>query len=180
MIEKKQKPDTFSVGGIDIPYYHFIYKGDFYKYLRIRNNKLLGNGMRINEYFQKRAYEHYNFKSNELVFNKGLMIIIHYFRDLGKRDLDNNSYKPLIDGIKKTGIIKDDSWQDLSLMFIGAMVEENDESEERIETFVVPHEYSREFLFSDTINPNIFLSRKLDTNVQDYLVELAEEVKWVW
>lgn len=149
--------DFFNHGGERIPYYHFTYDGEFYRYLRIRNNKILGDGTRINEFFVKKSFEQYNFSGNYYIFPKAVMIIIHYFADFKKRDMDNNSYKPLIDGIKKTGIIQDDSWQDLSIMLIGG-VNKSGVSEERIDSILVPSQYFIGFLSSEILSDNHFKS----------------------
>ena len=138
--------DILVINGLEIPYYHFLYEGDFYKYLRIRNNKYFGNGMRINEYFLTETFKQYDFNGEYTAFTKALMVIVHHFTDYTERDLDNNSYKPIIDAIRKTGIIENDSWYNLSLMMIG------DEAEnEKIEAFIIPHEYTGDFMFPNAI-----------------------------
>lgn len=149
----------FNHRGENIPYYHFTYEGEFYKYLRIRNNKLLGNGTRINEFFVKKSFEQYEFNSDYYIFPKAVMIIIHYFDDLKNRDLDNNSYKPLIDGIKKTGIIEDDSWQNLSIMLIGS-INKSGGSKEKIETILVPSQHFITFLSLKILSDNLFKSHQ--------------------
>lgn len=135
------KMNSFS---LNIPYYHFIYEGDFYNYLRIKNNKLLANGMRINQYFFKETYTQYKNSELDLKFEKALMILIHSFPDNQPRDLDNIQYKPVIDAIRKTKIINDDSWQNLSLMYLGSLSEK-----EKIDVYLVPHTHVRNFLSSE-------------------------------
>lgn len=173
----KQKADSISVKGQNIPFYHFVFEGEFYKYLRIRNNRLLGDGTRINEHFLKGSFEQYDFNNTYYVFSRAVMIIIHYFTDLSKRDLDNNSYKPVIDGIRKTGIIPDDNWQDLSLMVLGDIVSEIG-AQERIEAFVVPHYYFIDFIASKVIEPNIF--KKFTSETIQTNKELKNRTESIW
>ena len=138
--------NTFTTKGQAIPYYYFVYEGDFYKYLHIRNNKYFGNGTRINEFFLNETFRQYDFSDTFTAFTKATMIIIHCFPDYTERDLDNNSYKPVIDAVRKIGIIENDAWYNLSLMLFG------DEAEsEKIEAFIVPHEYTGNFITSDEI-----------------------------
>lgn len=151
----KKQAETISARGQRIPFYHFVFEGEFYKYLRIRNNRLLTDGARINEFFVKKSFEHYDFNNPYFVFNRAVMIIIHCFSDFSKRDLDNNCYKPVIDGIRKTGIIPDDNWRNLSLMILGDIISGSDK-QERIETYIVPHQFFKEFITSKVIDPNIF------------------------
>lgn len=139
--------NKLNVKGFEVPYYHFVYEGEFYKYLRIRNNKYFGNGMRINEYFLTETFKQYDFHDEFIAFTKAMMVIIHNFTDYTERDLDNNSYKPVIDAVRKTGIIENDSWFNLSLMLLG------DEAEnEKIEVFIIPHEYTAHFIFSNELS----------------------------
>ncbi len=157
----KKSADILVTKGLEIPYYHFLYEGDFYKYLRIRNNKYLGDGSRINEYFLNNTFEQYDLDDTFIAFQRAMMIIIHYFKDYNERDLDNNSYKPVIDAIKKTGIIKDDAWYNLSLMFLG-----NQNENEKIETIIIPHEYLSDFILSGGISSikNLF-EKPLKTSI---------------
>jgi|SRR5690606_12937635 len=130
--------NTFSFKGLDIPFYHLKYKGEFYDDLRLKN-RFLSDGTRVNEEFAKQTKN----QIKELVpFDKATMMIVHYFPDYKTRDLDNNYYKPVIDSIRKSRIIKDDSWQNLSLLTLGDIAEQ-----ESIELYVVPHKYTIEFLF---------------------------------
>jgi hypothetical protein len=146
-IDMKKDADNLSIKGLEVPFYHFVYEGDFYKYLRIRNNKNFGNGMRINEYFLTETFKQYDFHGEFTAFAKAMMVIIHHFTDYTERDLDNNSYKPVIDAVRKTGIIENDSWFNLSLMLLG-----DDAENENIEVFIMPHEYTTDFLFSNELS----------------------------
>ncbi|WP_157052515.1 RusA family crossover junction endodeoxyribonuclease [Ornithinibacillus contaminans] len=134
-----KKVDTFSFNGLEIPYYHLQYDGEFYQYLRLKN-RYLADGTRINSYFANETIK--QIKSLE-PFDKAFMTIIHYFPDNRSRDLDNNYYKPIIDSIRKARIIEDDSWQNVSLLTLGDLADK-----EKIEVYVTPHEYAIEFLFT--------------------------------
>ena len=58
-------------------------------------------------------------------YKKALMKIIFTFPDNSIRDFDNmvGGAKGMIDGIKRAGIIEDDSWQKLKLEFSGGLGE---------------------------------------------------------
>ena len=58
-------------------------------------------------------------------FKKAKMIITFVFPDKRARDFDNyiGGSKGFIDGIKKAGVIEDDSWQKLKMEFTGILGE---------------------------------------------------------
>jgi hypothetical protein len=146
---------TVEHNGIKIPYYHFVYFGEFHKILLKRNRKhCLRDGTDIREFFNKISYHQYDFSGNYTVFEKAILITIHYFENNIERDLDNLNYKPLIDGIRKTGIIKDDSWQHLSFMHFGNLIPDEDE-DERIEVYVIPQSFLVDFLLTGKITINL-------------------------
>ncbi|KAA9019023.1 RusA family crossover junction endodeoxyribonuclease [Niallia endozanthoxylica] len=123
-----------------IPYYHFFYKGDFYKDLRAKN-MVLADGTRINSFFNQKTFEQHNFDQPYVRLRKAAMFIVHYFPDQIGRDLDNYIYKPVIDSLRKTGIFFDDTWQNISLFLLGDYAEQ-----EKIEVFLVPHSSAAVFM----------------------------------
>lgn len=71
----------------------------------------------------------------ELKFQKVLCLIITFHNNHGPWDVDNRLYKYAIDGIKSTGIIKDDNWQCLALMVEGYP----DTHNPRTEIYIIDH-----------------------------------------
>lgn len=133
-----------------IPFYHFVYVGKYYKYLRVRSIKVQQSknidiyfaeeknsdffeGERFDSHFIRRTMEQLNSTVPDRL-NKVIMVIIHQFSDSVRRDLDNGCYKPIIDAVKKTKIIEDDSHFHLSLMLFGKIGEH-----EEINVLLIPH-----------------------------------------
>lgn len=73
--------------------------------------------------YKQKVFEYYNdaldgafdFESIRHSYGKSLLIIQHFMKASIIRDLDNLNRKYIIDSVRLTGIIKDDSWLDLSL-----------------------------------------------------------------
>lgn len=65
-------------------------------------------------------------------FMKALVEITYYFPDLIRRDPDNYSGKFLMDGLKKAGVIKDDSFRHVRLLLDGDYDKENPRTEIKI------------------------------------------------
>src|SRR4051812_21695921 len=124
----------------NIPYYHFTYKGDFYRDLKAKN-MIFTDGTRINSFFNQKTFEQHDFSKPYVKFKKAVMFIVHYFPDQTGRDLDNYIYKPVIDSLRKTGIFFDDTWKNISLFLLGDYAEQ-----EKIEVFLVPHHSAAAFM----------------------------------
>lgn len=60
---------------------------------------------------------------------EGLLLIVHFFPNKVIRDLDNRANKYLVDGIRYSRIIPDDSWTHLSFLVMGAVDRENPRTE---------------------------------------------------
>ncbi|TMN20850.1 RusA family crossover junction endodeoxyribonuclease [Lentibacillus cibarius] len=69
----------------------------------------------IQSYYQQVTFQAYNYASINAQFGKSTLILLHYFRDNIRRDLDNSNSKCIIDAIRYTRLIADDSWKELSL-----------------------------------------------------------------
>lgn len=137
---------TFNINGKEIPYYHFLYDENLHVLLRRKNywkarSGKLPDGSTLLEFLAKETHRQFDFhNSNFPVFNRAVMLIIHYFRDNRIHDLDNFVYKPIIDNIRKTRIIKDDDYQSLSLFLVGQK-----DIKDCIEVFVIPYAYFLDF-----------------------------------
>lgn len=130
----------FQDGLTQIPYYHFIYEGSFYKDLRVKNS-IFADGTRVNSFFNTQTFLQHDFDRPYVRFQKAALFIIHHFSDQRERDLDNCMYKPVIDALRKTGVFPDDCWQHLSLFLLGDCAEV-----EKIEAFLVPHHSVIDFM----------------------------------
>ncbi len=133
--------------GKTIPYYKFTYKYPFTKVLKTRNKRykreyVLEEGMYLPEYIAKETTRQFDFNSNYVVFDKVMFVIVHGFAECKAiRDLDNYTYKPFIDTIRKLKVIDDDTWEESGITNIGV-----ETSEELIDLYVVPYKYYIEFL----------------------------------
>jgi Holliday junction resolvase RusA-like endonuclease len=74
-------------------------------------------------------------------FSKAVIYICHYFQDLSIRDLDNRNRKVIIDAVRKTGMIDDDSWQKVSFIESGFY-----DSENHLEVYVFGDQHLTDFL----------------------------------
>lgn len=136
---------SFKVGGRDVPYYHFLYDKNLHVLLRRKNywkakNRKLDNGKSIMEYLTEETYKQFDFNSNYPVFERAVMLIIQYFRDKRMRDMDNYVYKPIVDTIRKTGIIMGDDYRHLSLFYVG-----QPDIKDCIGVYVIPYAYFVDF-----------------------------------
>ena len=64
---------------------------------------------------------------------KSKVTIIYYFKDKRRRDPDNYSGKFILDGLVRSGIIKDDSFDCIDLRLIGRVEKNNPRTEILIE-----------------------------------------------
>ena len=88
------------------------------------NNEYLGNSHNFNEYRRKKEMWHWLVKTSikkkpPKPFEKAIIKIKYYFPDKRRRDPDNYSGKMLLDPLTKEGIIKDDSFNCITLLLEG-------------------------------------------------------------
>ncbi|MFS0815416.1 hypothetical protein ABC382_00410 [Lysinibacillus sp. 1P01SD] len=99
--------------------------------------------------YKQKVFEYYNdaldnafdFESIRHSYGKSLLIIQHFMKASIIRDLDNLNRKYIIDSIRLTGIIKDDSWLDLSLYEEGKK-----DRTPHIQVYLVEDKYKYTFL----------------------------------
>ncbi|CAN7769088.1 hypothetical protein LJR153_007391 [Paenibacillus sp. LjRoot153] len=72
-------------------------------------------------------------KIKQTFHEKAFLLIVHCFPNNLERDLDNRNRKYLIDALKLSGILLNDSWQDVSIMEIGCL---DQEAGAHVEVFV--------------------------------------------
>lgn len=102
------------------PVFRFSYQGALPPYEKDHAYKT-----RIRDYYLRATLDAYDWGKVDLQFEKAGLFIAYYFKSKMIRDLDNRNRKYLQDAIRATGIIKDDSWRDLSCLEMGFPSEQN-------------------------------------------------------
>src|SRR5699024_7409535 len=87
---------------------------------------------------------------------KQAVIFVHFFRDIKTRDLDNRNKKYILDAIKRTGILEDDSWRHVTLLDIAFL----DEGYNHVQVFVVPEKIYPAFYKELNKNHQKFIENK--------------------
>ena len=96
----------------------------------------------VRYYYFRATFEAYDRNAVNITFNKAAVLIIHYFKDKLVRDLDNRNRKFILDAIRQTGLIQDDSWRDLAVMEEGF----HDPHKDHVQAYVVAREHFTDFL----------------------------------
>lgn len=141
--------NSFQVDGKEILYYFFSYDKNIHALMRRRNywkarSSELDDGSTLLRFLAKETFKQLDKNSNFPVFQHSVMIIIHYFADYRTHDLDNFIYKPIVDTIKRTLIIPDDDYSNLSIFNIGER-----DVQDRIEVYVIPHAFFVNFVMKN-------------------------------
>ncbi|WP_176447355.1 hypothetical protein [Lentibacillus sp. CBA3610] len=95
----------------------------------------------VRHYYQRITFESYNYADVQHQFGRAGLIIQHFFNDHVIRDLDNRNRKYVIDAIRYTGLVKDDNWQELSIIEEGQHDKGN-----HIQVYLVEEENKINFL----------------------------------
>lgn len=117
--------------------FQFSYEGVLPLYQQDRDYRAA-----IRHYYFRATFEAYERNDANVTFNKAAVLIIHYFKDKIVRDLDNRNRKFLLDAIRQTGLIRDDSWRDLAVMEEGFY----DPHGDHIQMYVTARENFADFL----------------------------------
>ncbi|WP_046176728.1 RusA family crossover junction endodeoxyribonuclease [Domibacillus indicus] len=96
----------------------------------------------VRYYYFRATFEAYDRNASDLTFSRAAVLIIHYFKDRFVRDLDNRNRKFLLDAIRQTGLIQDDSWRDLAVMEEGY----HDPHKDHVQAYVLAREHLADFL----------------------------------
>lgn len=90
------------------------------------NNKYMGNSHNFNEYRREKERWHWLIRAAlgkaerpKTPFEKAIVSITYYFKDKIRRDPDNYSGKMLLDPLVREGILKDDSFNVVTLVLDG-------------------------------------------------------------
>jgi len=75
---------------------------------------------------------------------------------LKDRDLDNRNKKYVFDAIRDTGVLHDDTWQDISMMDIGFF----DEHSNHLQVFVLPENVFPAFIQQLKNHPVPYINNK--------------------
>jgi Holliday junction resolvase RusA-like endonuclease len=70
----------------------------------------------------------------KVVLDKAIVTITYYFGDKRRRDPDNYSGKFLLDGLVRSGVIEDDSFNNIKLILKGKVDRDNPRTEAEIES----------------------------------------------
>ena len=87
---------------------------------------------------------------------KAAVIFVHFFKDTKTRDLDNRNKKYILDAIKRTGILEDDSWRHVTLTDMAFL----DEGHNHVQVFVVPEKIYPAFYKELNKNHQKFIENK--------------------
>lgn len=100
------------------------------------NNKYIGNSHNFNEYRREKERWHWLIKGAingaqkpKLPLVRAIVNITYYFKDKRRRDPDNYSGKMLLDPLVKEGILKDDSFDVVTLVLDGKVDKHNPRTE---------------------------------------------------
>ncbi|MCF6094516.1 hypothetical protein L1765_11130 [Microaerobacter geothermalis] len=77
-----------------------------------------------------------------ITFEKAFILIRQYFPDLKVRDLDNRSKRFIFNGLRQSGLIKDDDWKNITYMEVGLL----DKCNPRTEIYVCDTDYKIQLL----------------------------------
>lgn len=166
--------NSFVVDGEIIPYYHFLYEENLHvllrrkKYWKARSNKL-DDGSSLISFLMEETFSQFDSNADFPVFERAVMLIIHYFSDNRRHDLDNFVYKPIVDCIRKTRIIRDDDYSNLSIFSVGQQ-----DIKDCIEVFLVPFAY-----FVDFANQHFYELTDFYTSESEFktIKQVEEETK---
>ena len=100
------------------------------------NNKYMGNSHNFNEYRREKERWHWLIKvainkaqKPRLPLVRATVNITYYFKDKRRRDPDNYSGKMLLDPLVREGILKDDSFDVVTLVLGGKVDKHNPRTE---------------------------------------------------
>jgi len=103
------------------------------------NNKYMGNSHNFNEYRREKERWHWLIKEAinkaqkpKTPLVRAVVNITYYFKDKRRRDPDNYSGKMLLDPLVKEGILKDDSFDVVTLVLDGKVDKHNPRTEVEI------------------------------------------------
>jgi len=87
---------------------------------------------------------------------KTVILFAHFFNDLATRDLDNRNKKYVLDAIKNTEVINDDSWKDVKLLDSGYL----DKGYNHLQVFVFSEKILSTFLEDLENNQEKYIKNK--------------------
>src|SRR5699024_484020 len=103
---------------------------------------------------------------------KNVIIFAHFFRDLKTRDLDNRNKKYILDAIKRTGVLEDDSWMHVTLTDMAFL----DEGHNHVQVFVVPENMYPAFYEELHANHHQYIEHKrFDKQFEDFQKAYEQE-----
>lgn len=112
---KETKP--LSINGYDV--FYFVYKGTMPLFSEEDIDE-------VREYYSFATFNQYNFKLIDRIMDndKAVLLIQHYLMSNNVSDLDNRNKKYLIDSLRYTGLISNDTFYNLMLLEEGFELDE--------------------------------------------------------
>ena len=109
---------------------------------------------------------------NPVLEGKAAVIFAHFFKDTKTRDLDNRNKKYILDVIKRTGVLQDDSWMHVTLTDMAFL----DEGHNHVQVFVVPEKIYPVFYEELHTNHQKYIENKrFDQQFEDFQQTFEQE-----
>lgn len=121
----KEEPEFFCYEAKKIPYFYFTYAGKAPKIGQGKQGSFSKESVHYRTFYLEQTFKQYDFSKIHFQFHQAVMITVHHFKDDHIRDLDNIYHKHLVDAIKKTTLIPDDSYRHLSHLYMGKAARED-------------------------------------------------------
>ena len=97
------------------------------------NNRFIGRNNKWQYIKEKKEWEELIYYScnpkPKVPINKAVVILHYFFKTKNRRDPDNYSGKFILDGLVKSGILKDDSFNNINLVLKASLDKENPRTE---------------------------------------------------
>lgn len=126
----------------------------------------------IRHYYFRATFEAFEHVVEPKTFRKAAVVVFHYFKNQQIRDLDNRNRKFLLDALRQTVLVKDDSWQDLSILEEGYF----DPSGDHVQVYVLERENLSPFLTHMSSNHE---NQKIQPGSNDDFVHKQEKNRFV-
>lgn len=98
---------------------------------------------KVKHYYYLATFDSYDYEKMTLpLFDKAVIVFVHYFNYLQFSDLDNRNAKFIQDAIKLTGVIRDDNWENVWNVHMGYY----DKERSHVQVYVVEQENLGDFI----------------------------------
>src|SRR5690625_4136412 len=98
---------------------------------------------KVRDYYYLSTFDSYDYSKMDLpIFDKATIIFVHYFSYKQLSDLDNRNTKFIQDAIRLTGVVKDDTWNNVWNLNMGFYDKERD----HVQVYVAPTKHLGDFI----------------------------------